>query len=257
MSAFNYQLLSRLQADCKYYLNHGRRDAKHCLWAQDEKEQIAKMKELWNGFPEDGKPEWITMEQIEIYERRMLFGDNEQDVERAEVVIEQKKPNCYIAISYMYRDASNYKFSGPSVMFECFESPEVAKAMYEKINNASGEEFIPEEIGLESYRALNQLHSHDDHCFHELVDMEIFHEVKDLPVGEPVKSSEYCTPASMSFETFCTDFMLCWERGWMSFDPSCGDDYPGRIHPEVTPEQVEEFTQSVRDSMYPKMSQSM
>ena len=30
------------------------------------------MKALWDSFPEDGKPEWLTMEQILNYEQEML-----------------------------------------------------------------------------------------------------------------------------------------------------------------------------------------
>lgn len=66
---FNYQLLSRLQQDCEYYLGHGRRNAKH-LWALDEAEQIAKMKELYEGLEE--KPEWLSLEDIERYAAAML-----------------------------------------------------------------------------------------------------------------------------------------------------------------------------------------
>jgi Large polyvalent protein-associated domain 11 len=65
---FNYMLLSRLQMDCEYYLGHGNRVAKH-LWADNEAEQIAKMKELYAALPE--KPEWITLEKIEEYETAM------------------------------------------------------------------------------------------------------------------------------------------------------------------------------------------
>ena len=35
-------------------------------------DQIGYMKALWNSFPEDGKPEWLTMEQILNYEKQML-----------------------------------------------------------------------------------------------------------------------------------------------------------------------------------------
>jgi hypothetical protein len=66
---FNYQLLSRLQADCEYYLGHGQRAAKH-LWAGDEAAQIAKMRELYEGF--DEKPEWLTLEDIARYEAAMV-----------------------------------------------------------------------------------------------------------------------------------------------------------------------------------------
>lgn len=69
---FEYQLLDRLKMDCDYYLGNGNRYAKH-LWAGNEKEQIEKMKELYNIFPEDQKPEWLTLEQIEEYEKQMLM----------------------------------------------------------------------------------------------------------------------------------------------------------------------------------------
>lgn len=65
---FDYQLLSRLQMDCEYYLGHGNRAKKH-LWAGDEAEQIKKMKELYAALPE--KPEWLTLERIEQYEAAM------------------------------------------------------------------------------------------------------------------------------------------------------------------------------------------
>lgn len=66
---FDYQLLSRLQQDCEYYLGHGNRAKKH-LWAGDEAEQIAKMKEIYEGLSE--KPEWLTLEQIAQYEAAMI-----------------------------------------------------------------------------------------------------------------------------------------------------------------------------------------
>lgn len=68
-SAFEYQLLARLQQDCEYYLGFGALNRKH-LWALDEAEQIQKMKELYAGLPE--KPEWITLEDIEKYEAAMV-----------------------------------------------------------------------------------------------------------------------------------------------------------------------------------------
>ena len=67
---FNYQLLSRLQMDCNYYLDNGNKYDGH-LWAGNVKDQINKMKELYNSFPEDQKPEWLTMNQILEYEKAM------------------------------------------------------------------------------------------------------------------------------------------------------------------------------------------
>lgn len=66
---FEYQLLSRLQQDCEYYLGFGARLKKH-LWALDEAEQIQKMKSLYAALPE--KPEWITLADIEKYEVAMM-----------------------------------------------------------------------------------------------------------------------------------------------------------------------------------------
>jgi hypothetical protein len=66
---FNYQLLARLKQDCDYYLGFGGRHKNH-LWAQDEAEQIQKMKELYAGFRD--KPEWISLADIEKYEAAML-----------------------------------------------------------------------------------------------------------------------------------------------------------------------------------------
>lgn len=68
---FRYQLLSRLKMDCDYYLGYGNRNKKY-LWAGNEKEQIETMKELWNTFPEDGKPEWLTWNDIAHYENKII-----------------------------------------------------------------------------------------------------------------------------------------------------------------------------------------
>ncbi|APU87341.1 LPD11 domain-containing protein [Clostridium botulinum] len=69
--SFKYQLLDRLRIDCEYYLGYGNRNVNH-LWANNEKEQIEKMKELYNSFPDNEKPEWLTYEQILQYERLMI-----------------------------------------------------------------------------------------------------------------------------------------------------------------------------------------
>ncbi|CAN4022833.1 Neu5Ac permease, partial [Dysosmobacter welbionis] len=58
----------RLKADCDYFLGAGGRAEKH-LWAGNVREQIAKMRELYDALPE--KPEWLTMEDIDRYAQRM------------------------------------------------------------------------------------------------------------------------------------------------------------------------------------------
>lgn len=72
---FRYQLLSRLQGDCNYYLGYGNR-SKNALWANNEQEQIGTMKELWKSFTENGKPEWLTWDDILNYESKMINNIN-------------------------------------------------------------------------------------------------------------------------------------------------------------------------------------
>ena len=67
---FRYQLLSRMKMDCEFFLGFGNRMEKY-LWAGNVVFQIECMKSIWDSFPADGKPEWLTVEQIENYERRM------------------------------------------------------------------------------------------------------------------------------------------------------------------------------------------
>lgn len=69
-SVFRYQLLDRLRSDCEYYLNYGNRHPKS-LWAGDEKLQIEFMIKLHESFKEDEKPEWLTMDEILEYSKKM------------------------------------------------------------------------------------------------------------------------------------------------------------------------------------------
>lgn len=74
---FNYMLLSRLVMDCKYYLGNGNGNNK-ILWAGNVRDQIAKMKELWYGFSQNEKPEWLSIEQIKQYKKDMFSKMNEK-----------------------------------------------------------------------------------------------------------------------------------------------------------------------------------
>jgi len=68
---YKYMLLSRLKQDNEYYLNYGNRNEKS-LWAGSVDGQIKEMKKLWNELPI--KPEWLSMEDIEKYEREMKMA---------------------------------------------------------------------------------------------------------------------------------------------------------------------------------------
>jgi hypothetical protein len=67
---FRYKLLSRMKSDCDYYLGNGNGHDKY-LWAGNVKDQIEDMKKLYNSFSDDEKPEWLTMEDINNFEKEM------------------------------------------------------------------------------------------------------------------------------------------------------------------------------------------
>lgn len=79
---FRYQLLDRMKSDCNYFLSNGSRLNK-VLWAGNVESQIAYMKALYNSFPDDKKPEWISLEDINSYEDAMTNDevsiDNNKD----------------------------------------------------------------------------------------------------------------------------------------------------------------------------------
>lgn len=70
---FQYRMLSRLQSDCDYFLGYGDRSLR-ILYKNDPKAHINYMKELWNGFPENEKPQWLTWEQLLAYEKAICTG---------------------------------------------------------------------------------------------------------------------------------------------------------------------------------------
>lgn len=67
-----YRLLDRLCADCEYFLGAGQRAEKH-LWAGSVDAQIEKMRELYAQLPE--KPDWISLDIINAYARRMAVPE--------------------------------------------------------------------------------------------------------------------------------------------------------------------------------------
>ena len=63
----DYMMLDRMRMDCEYYTSVEAFNRSHCSTIEDT---IKRMKELWNKFPADLKPQWISLEQIEEYERK-------------------------------------------------------------------------------------------------------------------------------------------------------------------------------------------
>lgn len=89
---FNYRLLSRMKSDCDYYLGNGNGHDKY-LWAGNVKDQIKYMRKLYNSFPEDKKPEWISMEDIDSYEKEMT---NNEDIDEATLTEKINKDNIEV-----------------------------------------------------------------------------------------------------------------------------------------------------------------
>ena len=75
-----YRLLDRLCADCEYFLGAGQRVEKH-LWAGSVDAQIEKMRELYAQLPE--KPDWISLDVINAYARRMAAPELVEDTAEA------------------------------------------------------------------------------------------------------------------------------------------------------------------------------
>lgn len=66
---FDYMMLDRMRVDCEYYKSAEHFNSSH---ASTIRETIEEMKRIWNKFPKDLKPNWITYEQILGYEKK--FG---------------------------------------------------------------------------------------------------------------------------------------------------------------------------------------
>jgi hypothetical protein len=67
---FNYMMLDRMRSDNDYFLGRDTAYEGH-LYMGNVEEQISEMKKLWNNLPKDGKPEWLSMEDISDYETKM------------------------------------------------------------------------------------------------------------------------------------------------------------------------------------------
>lgn len=106
LNKFEYQLLSRLKMDCDYYLGAGDGYEGH-LWAKTVEAQIEKMKELYNGFSDAEKPEWISMEDIQQYEAKM--ADLKKSKKEEKLYGISLLPEATIPYSDGYRYASFVK----------------------------------------------------------------------------------------------------------------------------------------------------
>lgn len=73
---YPYAMLDRMKSDCEYYLGYGNRSSKY-LWGKEPKQHIEIMKAIYNRL--DPKPEWLTIDKINEYEKNMLSEPLEYD----------------------------------------------------------------------------------------------------------------------------------------------------------------------------------
>jgi len=100
---FQYMMLGRLQTDCDYFLGNGQRSVNN-LWGATIEEHIAEMKKIWNSL--EAKPEWLSMEQIEDYERQMTESNGSETETETEGGIETAS-DVYNKYSEQYPLASD------------------------------------------------------------------------------------------------------------------------------------------------------
>lgn len=72
-SEFQYMMLSRLKADCEYYIGRYGHGSERALYTQNVETHIQLMKDRWNALPDEGKPLWLNMQDILDYESVMLY----------------------------------------------------------------------------------------------------------------------------------------------------------------------------------------
>mgnify|MGYP006926046336 CR=1 FL=1 len=67
----DYRMLSRLKADCDYFLGYGCGYEGH-LYHKSVEKQCDEMQKIWDTLPDSEKPEWLTMKEIKEYRSKML-----------------------------------------------------------------------------------------------------------------------------------------------------------------------------------------
>ena len=115
----DYQLLDRLKGDCEYSIKQAK--SIKPLWGKTVDAHIAKMKELWNKLKE--KPEWLSMKDINEFEKKLKVIDN------------KKKENVYIVDSEIQinedtileagdkiRVLNEYEFTAKDVAYDAIEN---------------------------------------------------------------------------------------------------------------------------------------
>lgn len=87
-----YMMLDRMRGDCLYHIGSARENGFSGI--PDIEAHVSRMKELWESLPEDGKPEWLSMEDIDDLKCKMLSSDIFYPASDGRLQIHKKKNQC-------------------------------------------------------------------------------------------------------------------------------------------------------------------
>lgn len=87
---FRYQMLDRMRSDCEYFLGFGYHSTNR-LWVGNVEDQIAVMKALYHSFSDEDKPQWITIPEIEKYQKEMMMGNDMENILNEGTVVVSNK----------------------------------------------------------------------------------------------------------------------------------------------------------------------
>lgn len=145
-------------------------------------------------------------------------------------------------ISYVYRDAHNYK-----MLNECVVGGIITDEMQAVILDSldSGEYFIPSQVGLPEKRFAKLTEA--DHCWFEM-DEYGFEETQAAPTVNI--TAEALTEAFRSCAGKWDDTVFGWAFGWPTEELDEEDEEASVIYPDLTPEEFREFLRELQASPY-------
>jgi len=105
--SYRYKMLDRMRSDCEFYL-YLLGTGEDRLWAKDKKLHIECMKAVWKSFPNEGKPKWLTWEQILEYEDYIV----KNKVYTLEWVLKRGDVDRHAILGRLVDDCNNYIRTG-------------------------------------------------------------------------------------------------------------------------------------------------
>jgi len=156
---FRIRLLSRLVADCVYYLGCPEWHEKQ-LWGHSVEEHLWDMKVLYESFSEEEKPEWLSVSRMEELGTLMKA---EYVKKRAKELVTEYAHIRLVMMARLEGDCVNYLMNGAPTLWEGSKELHIAcmKAFY----NSFSEDEKPNWISMaeiEDYEAVLLNHRKED-----------------------------------------------------------------------------------------------